>query len=240
MRKWLSLMAVLAATLLPTASQAHDEGGGVLPMKVAVLPFRCIRACPQLPALQGALEATVMEDSVFDLLMTRETEDIFLGLPRFRSAFDSLTARASRGIALDSSTAQLLCRRLHVDGFLYGYMTDRGPAVEVWAAVPRPGVVFRYTGTEERRMVLPDARHEGADSKRAQPTTGGATVTNTASGSTSHVEGTAEIPQSGNNQQQAVIAGNGSVDDRTREMSEVISRRLLELRRSGGQNPGTH
>lgn len=240
MRKWISLVMCLAAGLPASVSQAHEETAGSLPMKVAVLPFRCVKACEEMQTLQGALEFRALEDSVFELLMTRETEDIFLALPRFRSAFDSLTARVSRGLSPDSATAMRLCRRLHVDGLLYGYMTDRGPCVEVWSMAPSPSVVFRYAAEEERRGRLPESRHEGADTKRPQPLTGGANSTNATTGATTHTEGTAEMPKPGNAQQSSASLGNSSFDDRSREMSEIISRRLRELRNSGKVQTESH
>jgi hypothetical protein len=80
---------------------------------------------------------------------------------------------------------------------------------------------------------MPEARHEGASTKVATATTGGSNSTN-AQGQTVHQDATAQMPQQDNRTQPQLLASS-SMDDNTRETSEIICREIRKMR--GG--PGT-
>jgi len=156
------------------ATSAQPADAPPMPTRVAIIPFKCDPACTDLPRLQRSLVDRLVDKATFELLMTQEMEDLLLERRDFRTAMDSLIARVTRGLTPDSATAALLARRFRVDGFLYAHMGLDGPSVAVWALAPRARDVYNYHSARDTQGFLPDAQHEGAQTKGTQYNTGGA------------------------------------------------------------------
>ncbi|MBI5836632.1 MAG: hypothetical protein HZB25_05250 [Candidatus Eisenbacteria bacterium] len=155
-----------------------------------------------MPTLQAALVDQLVEKNTFELLMTPEMADLLLQRPEARTAMDSLIARAARGVEPDSATAAVVLRRLKVDGLMYATQGANGPSVGIWSVKPRAAEVFRYQAGKATRGFLPESRHEGAQTKGAQYSTGGAQASGgggapsgaSSSGGKSSGEPTAQMP----------------------------------------------
>jgi len=239
MKRWVNLPAglacVAAACLVTAAAPVQAQDAPALPARLAILPFQCNPPCTELPGLQQELSSRLIDGEVFGLLLTRDMEEMYFGVRKYRTLFDTLSARAQRGVAPDSVQGAALARRFNVDGFLYAYRGKHGPVVEVWTPGPRAAVTYRYEAPEQVRGQLPDASFQG-DTKRAMPMTGGA---QTASGpsaarggtSTTTTEATPEMPKSADPTKEPILVNtNLNVDDRTREMAETVAKEIAKIR----------
>ncbi len=229
----LSLSAGAAWAQTTTPAATPDS----LPARLAIVPFRCLRPCAELMGLQQELVDRLVEAKAFELLLDEQTEEIFLGPARYRTALDSLTARASRNLEPDSTTGVNLARRFEVDGFLLAHQTFDGPVVEIWSA-PAQRIVFRYQAGRVQRGYLPDAQHESADTKRAQPMTGGISSSGSSGsasnkGSSTQTEATPQLPQMTDTGTPILVNTKTDVSERTRELAETISNQIVKIRRAG-------
>ncbi len=238
---FISMFLVLAAA---ASSARTQEAPPALPQRLALIPFDCPRGCSEMQSLQASLVSELVERKVFELVMTEETEALFLNQPRFRSAMDTLRARAWRGLPPDSTSAGMLARRFGVEGFLFATNGLDGMRVGLWKQVgPGHGLVYSQARFQDVRGTLPSSKLNGPQDKGASPQTGGTASSGgggaagaSSSGNAAAGSGGARVSSEASATLKSTFSGTPELvntsstdDERGRQFGETVARQLQKL-----------